>query len=205
MANWANAIATAFLVVLGVLGYFGARNALRLSERAWLSSTGASIKPVEIKPADNPQSAPTVVYIKRDQPIYFTLSCSNSGKEPALNVKPRILNSTIEGYDPLKTVSEAIQVPENTSCDGLLPEKGHYIIPPSANMTMNVASNFGEPSLIADDKLVNGEKFYVVRGCIAYDTIGAVHRSGFCYIFDTRQRPGYVPSFENCLRGFYID
>ena len=119
-------------------------------------------------------------------------------------MKMRILNSTIEGYDPSKTTSEATEVPENTSCDGLLPEKGRFGIAPSSIGTLSFASNFGEPSLIADDKLVRGEKFYVVRGCVTYDTIGTVHRTGFCYILTNRQRPGIIPPFESCPRGFSL-
>jgi hypothetical protein len=205
VAHWANAIATAFLVVLGIWAARATQNALELSQRAWLSPVGAQITPLEIKPAESTQGAPTPIFLKKDQPIHFALAVTNSGKQPALDIKVRILNYTIDGFDLEKTTMEALEVPDNTSCNGLLPEKGRLSIAPSAVAYHNLSSAFGEPSFTADDKIVSGEKFYVVRGCIAYETFGAVHRSGFCYFLENRQRGNVPPPFGDCPRGFQID
>jgi hypothetical protein len=121
VAHWANAIATAFLVGLGIWAAKATQRALELSERAWLSPVGAAIKPVEIKPADSPKGANILVYVEKDRPIYFILFLNNTGKEPALNLHVRILNSTVDGYDSAKTTMESIEVPENTSCENLKP------------------------------------------------------------------------------------
>ena len=51
-----------------------------------------------------------------------------------------------------------------------------------ANITFDTAH--GDPQLYADDRIINGSKFYVVLGCIAYMTFNAIHRSGFCYVLE---------------------
>lgn len=38
----------------------------------------------------------------------------------------------------------------------------------------------GDPPINADDKILNGDKFYVVMGCIVYTTFESTQRSQFC-------------------------
>ena len=43
-------------------------------------------------------------------------------------------------------------------------------------------SSYGDPPFLVDNRVLNGEKFYVVRGCIAYVTYDVPRRATFCYI-----------------------
>src|SRR5271157_2354112 len=207
VAHWVNAIATATLVVVGIWAAIATQNALQLSERAWVSPLGAQIR--ALPAVDIAKDAPTSVYVEKDKPIYFYVILNNSGREPALNLNTRLLNYTIDGYDPKRTTLASISVPENTACENLQPEEGRPPIAPSSPSYNMLSSVFGEPSFTADEKVVSGEKVYVIVGCSAYLTFGSVHRSGFCYMFETghvvNTVPNAAPTFVPCNRGFSMD
>jgi hypothetical protein len=112
VAHVATAVATGFLVVVGVWGVWETKKALELSQRAWLS----------------PIDAQLVIPLEIGKPIHFRLILQNTGREPARDVHFHLLNSTIEAYDPVTVSMNNITVPDNTSCDGIRPEQGRYNI-----------------------------------------------------------------------------
>jgi hypothetical protein len=80
-----------------------------------------------------------------------------------------------------------ISVPDNTACVGLEPIPGRTIIAPTtANLGIGwiFDSRHGEPQFLVDDRIMKGDKFYVMTGCAAYKTYSKTHRSSFCYIME---------------------
>lgn len=78
-----------------------------------------------------------------------------------------------------------VVVPENTACDGLSPIHGRTIIPPTGNFVgtlWSFNSQHGQPQFVANDRVLDGTKFYVVRGCGVYNTYFKPHYTSFCYI-----------------------
>ncbi|MGA2492001.1 MAG: hypothetical protein ABSF67_03520 [Roseiarcus sp.] len=170
-AHFSVAAATVFLVVVGVWGVLETKHALESTQRAWIS----------------PISAQLNVKLEASKGIRFQVNILNSGREPAVDVNFRIQNAIIESYDPRVTDMSNITVPQNSSCSTLEPLEGRLIIPPTSQGVLfqeNLDSQHGEPSLLADDKMISGSKFYVAEGCIAYKTYQSRHISSFCYIME---------------------
>ena len=111
-----------------------------------------------------------------------------------------------------------IQVPTNDTCEGLVPDPGRTVIPPLSFGGVGISENsiHGEPRLVADDRIVKGEKFYVVRGCAAYSTQEKVRNSSFVTFCILRiptqtpeqkavqppQQPTRVFQLQSCAAGF---
>jgi hypothetical protein len=126
--------------------------------------------------------------LEKDKPIQFRITFLNTGREAGRDINIQIANSTIDGYNPFTTSMKYIKVPDNTTCEGLSPVKGGGYFPPSLTGAVDdykLDSFYGEPPFSADDKIVDGDKFYLVRGCVAYVTFGSVHHSSFCYVLET--------------------
>ena len=193
---------TYFTLLLVVVGFLQWRTlaktdeTLRLQQRAWLTPVGADLGPIPVK----------------DEMIGFGIRLINSGREPATSINVKILNSTIDGISTKATNLADVDVPENTSCDGLKPQRGRADIPPTGTgyTTITQGSGFGEPRLVADDKIVSGDKFYLVRGCLAYLTQEKEKHSAFCYILASvlppptpqNHSPIRAYGFVTCRNGF---
>jgi hypothetical protein len=192
-SHLANAVATAVLVAVGIWGVLETKNALELSQRAWVSPIGGRL------------TAP----LQKDRAVHFAVFFLNTGREPAVDVASRIQNSTIDAYDPQTTDIRTIKVPDNTSCSNLSTEKGSVLIAPSPQGTATILifdSIHGDPPLYVDDKIVNGTKFYVLRGCLVYKTYEKVHHSSFCYIAAPIPGTNWDQTpFANCATGFEAD
>jgi hypothetical protein len=166
----ANVIATLLLVVVGIWGVRTTKNALKLTERAWVSPVAAALR----------------LPIEKGRPVTFDVVFINSGREPAIDINYRYFNSTIDSFSDNIDI-KTINLGQNTSCDGLMPESGTNISPSGSSQlasgtwaTMN--SLRGTPPYEVDDKVLNGDKFYVVKGCASYRTFEEPHHSGFYYI-----------------------
>ena len=121
---------------------------------------------------------------KKDKSISFGILVTNSGREPATAINTKYFNGTIDGTSTKVVNLFDVDVPANTSCDGLKPQAGRAVIAPtgSGSTTITQGSAVGDPRMVADDKIISGDKFYLVRGCFAYLTQGKERHSGFCYI-----------------------
>jgi hypothetical protein len=117
-----------------------------------------------------------------------------------------VLNSySIDAYNSQLTDLRDVRIPSNKSCDGITTVKGRYVIAPSTSNTLGLGismdSIHGSSVFYADDKIVNGSKFYVANGCAAYSTYGKMHQTSFCYILEygaavqLQQQPNIVISF----------
>jgi hypothetical protein len=171
-AHFSVAIATVLLVIVGVWGVLETRSALQSTQRAWIVPLGAQLS----------------LRVEGDRGIRFAVNVMNTGREPAVDVNLRLHNYVIDSYNSRITDMRDIIVPPNNTCDGLEPIAGRSIVPPEPNGTTATQwaldSQHGEPSLLADDKIVSGSKFYVAEGCFAYNTYRIRHTSSFCYVME---------------------
>jgi hypothetical protein len=170
---------TFLLVVVGGLQWAILRKTdetLRLQQRAWISFVGAI-------PFDKP---------KKEEGIGFRLLYLNSGREPAIGVNIATRNYVIDSYDPKFANLYDIAVPKNTSCENLSADPGKAVFWPTSLATVGVFNQnsiHGSPRYVADDKVVAGEKFYVVEGCAAYSTQEETRYASFCYILESSISP----------------
>jgi hypothetical protein len=171
-AHFSVAAATFFLVGVGVWGVIATKSALEATQRAWVSPLGAQ---VSVRPEVN-------------RGIHFAINLTNTGREPAVDLNYKVQNHIIDAYDSRFADMTNIVVPQNTACDNLHPVKGRSIVAPAVQNFPGIAWTFdsqqGDPSLLADDKIVNGIKFYVAEGCFVYDTYQAPHKTSYCYILE---------------------
>lgn len=202
------------LVIVGVLQWNTLEKTdetLRLEQRAWLEFVGAEF-------AVQPQ---------KDAALRFRLNYVNSGRQPATSANIIFDTSEIDPFVPMLTDMRDVHVPENTTCSRVNPLQGQAVYPPTLPGTfsfVNENSINGNPKLFADDKFLDGEKFYVIEGCAAYMTQGATKHSSLCYIihkatFDVTDLNGNIIAspppeapppprsyiFETCAAGFYVD
>jgi hypothetical protein len=193
---------TLLLVIVGALQWCTLQNTdetLRLQQRAWLSPTGAKLFGIPTK----------------DEAINFRLALVNSGREPASGVYTKTLNATIDGTNTKLVNLYDVEVKENTSCEGLKPRPDYAVIAPTgANTQIEqlLSSESGDPRMVADDKILSGDKFFYVRGCLAYLTQGKERHSSFCYILASvpsapspRAPSGRAFEFVLCRSGFTAD
>jgi hypothetical protein len=165
------AIATIFLVLVGAWGIYEGKNALELAQRAWIVPIGAQL----------------LLKVEPNRGIRLGVNIINPGREPAIDVNVRIQNHVIDKYAARVTDMTNVTVPANTACDNLEPIVGRSIIGPSqpgGAFQWNVDSQHGEPSLLGDENIATGNKFYVVEGCFAYMTYQKRHTSSFCYVME---------------------
>jgi hypothetical protein len=204
------AIATALLVAVGIWGVLETKSALKATQRAWVSPIGAQL----------------TAALEKNKPIHFAVFLINTGREPAVDVNFQIENSTIDKYDPQYTDMINIKVPENNACNNLSTKTSQRVLAPS-NQNIFIANNFdslhGNPTLVASDDIISGNKFYAINGCIIYNTYEEPHTSRFCYILEktdvpsgetnplnipTISLPNYKPlmttksNFATCATGF---
>jgi hypothetical protein len=166
---------------------------LELTQRAWISPVAATL----------------LRKLEKDRGILFGIDVINSGREPAVGVKMYIHNDTIESFDPQFADVTEITVPENTSCDLGIPERGASIVAPTAPGMFNLLAkdtNYGIPQFHVDDRILNGTRFYVVNGCVVYLTYNKPHHSKFCYILQSEVVDN-VPKFKfaTCGRNWDAD
>lgn len=184
-SNFFVAVATILLVVVGIFGVLVTQRALELSERAWITPIGAQL----ISPIEN------------GKPLRFILKFINTGRQPARDIEVQFQNSTIDGYDTQTTDLKNIKVAENTACVNLVPKRGRPPMPPtSGNATLAIIEDtiHGQPAFTADDRIIRGDKFYVIHGCLAYEAYEKTRQTAFCYILEstpftvTTQQPAQI-------------
>lgn len=205
-AAWALVVVTAGLVLVGIWGVCETKHTLELSERAWVTPIGAQLQEdAASKQPLNPVSGQT---------IRFVLLVQNSGREPALDTNITYKSDTIDAYDPTTTDLNDIAVPENNTCSQVVPKEGRVVFGPGTLTGVQGDSVHTTPAFFATDDITNGSKFYVLLGCIAYNTFNAPHQSSFCYILESHvpartdlnaPPPKRAFDFVNCSSGFSED
>jgi hypothetical protein len=182
------ALATIFLVGVGIWGIYETRHSLKLSERAWLSVVTLGL------------TAP----FEDGKPIHFNVVGVNFGKQPAINVAYAQENGTIKA--PPNDDWSGMQVGENHTCDGLKPIKGSIAVLPSTNGLGSLRgsdSTQGISPMVASKAILDGVIHYYVRGCVAYETFEEVHTSSYCYVLQSKPNtPVNQMPFLTCPTGF---
>lgn len=82
-AHFSVALATFFLVIVGIWGVIETKDALEASQRAWVTPIGAQL----------------TQQLSKDQGIHFGVMFINPGHEPATDIAFKIQNDTIDSYD----------------------------------------------------------------------------------------------------------
>lgn len=170
-ADFWTAIATIFLVAVGIWGVVETKHSLMLSERAWISPINANL----------------VAPIEEGKVIRFQVVFINSGKEPAINIAYSSQNGVIKA-PPYEDWS-SLAVDKNTTCDGLRTIIGSGAMAPSTGNIINgrgFDSGSGKDPITASKSIIDGIFHYYIRGCIAYTTFEEPHFSSFCYVLQTR-------------------
>jgi hypothetical protein len=188
---------TFMLVIVGALQWYTLNKTdetLRLQQRAWLTPLRAR----SVVPAWSP---------KTNEGIDFVLEMANSGREPATGVVIKIHNDFIDGTSAKQINVPDLKIPKNTSCAGLHSVPESAVVPPTGvgpSFSSGQSSIYGEPRMVADDKIINGDKFYLVEGCIAYVTLGEERHSSFCYVLHSRTGDNNQRRFQfiACSSGF---
>jgi hypothetical protein len=159
---------------------------LELNERAWVIPVGAQL------------TAPPEL----GKPLHFVVKFLNTGRQTAKDINVEIDNSVIDAYNPSETDMNTIAVPANTSCQNIKTVPDRPVFPPTSSgavITQALDTIHGTPPYNAEPKMFSGDKFYVVRGCVAYMTYEKPHTSGFCYILESTSismtvQPGQPPT-----------
>jgi hypothetical protein len=178
---------------------------LRLQQRAWLTPIGTVyIPPGGLVP---PPGKTVPVAPAKNESINFILNLTNSGREPATDSNVRIHNGTVDGTNTKYINLTDIVIPENTTCKDLHPEKGRATIPPTgigASVGVTQTSTLGEPRMVVDDRIISGDKFYFVQGCLSYLTLAKERHSSFCYILESHMAAvnQRIFVFVVCRNGF---
>jgi hypothetical protein len=191
---------TLLLVIVGGLQYCTLEKTdetLKVQQRAWLASAGTNLF-----------SSPNFPPVQNDMAINFAINFVNTGREPATGINIRIKNFTVEGSSAKNMDIAELAVPKNDSCEGVVPQIGRIVIPPTNNGTVALLrdSIHGEPYFVADEKIVSGSRFYGFIGCAAYLTQGGKHYSSFCYVLISQPNQsvagGRAFQFAPCIGGF---
>jgi hypothetical protein len=174
-----NALCTGMLVIVGAWGIYEGENALQLTQRAWLTPVGAQL----------------TSKIENNKPSHFLVFVQNSGREPARDVSFIIDNLTIGRFDPVNGTMDSVEIPNSRKCDKVPAIKGKTIVTPAVQTGLGLDSAHGEPPFYANEQILGASKYYVVRGCIAYNTYDVTHHTAFCYVL-TPLAPGTTPSTQ---------
>jgi hypothetical protein len=164
------------LAIVSIVGLRESRNAIAISERAWVAPVDARL--------DEP--------IQKDKPIKVVVLLENSGKEPALNVQ-NVANGGItlpfsaEEAAQEQLIGPGPQLP--TVCTGfpkpagaILFHSGITIYPSTVqHLQTSIADSF-----VADQGVLSGGRTFFVHGCAAYDTIDGPHSSEYCFFLGSR-------------------
>ena len=143
------------------------RQALVAGSRAWLGPTDAKVV-----------SGP----LEAGKPVTVDVSVRNSGREPARNVRWQP-SKYVSAKDD-KTLDQKIDTTLRF-CFGMpgLP-LGQVIYPSAGGEGFEFVLPFEGEEI--SQEVVDGSSVLVVQGCLAYETFGQTHHSGFCFFFNNK-------------------
>jgi hypothetical protein len=187
-ADFWTALATIFLVIVGIWGVIETKHALKLSERAWISVIGAGLR------------APP----EEGKVIQFNAILINFGKQPGISTDYAVQHGTVKAPPPEDWTS--LSVERNNTCEGLHPKAGAQAIMPALNalgIVRGFDSGNGRDPMTASKAIIDGVFHYYVRGCVAYETFEEPHISSFCYVLKTQAGVAWDKTpFVACNTGF---
>lgn len=190
-ADFWTALATIFLVGVGIWGVAETKHALKLSERAWVS----------------PVATVLAAQLEEGKVIRFNVVFVNFGKQPGINTIYAIQHGVTKA-PPFEDWS-SLTVEKNSTCDGLIPVKGAFAIVPSINgigTFRTFDSGTGKDPITTNKAIIDGVLHYYFRGCVAYTTFDETHISSFCYVLQSRAGVEWNKlAFLPCHTGFEAD
>ncbi len=142
------------------------REALIANSRAWISPMSAGFE-------ETP---------KLHQPLKFGIQYGNPGRSPALAVRPVYrMRSLAKGVFDDNSVKSIIE--SDAICNNVVEAPGADVIYPEQPNGYKLEFTSGEPNFIEDQELFNGSKAFLLEVCFAYQTIGVLHHTSFCYYY----------------------
>lgn len=139
-----------------------ARQALDSNRRAWIVPLGARFK-----------SPPS-----RTKPVEIEVAYENEGNEPAVvsnSYQPVQLTDAVDGGTDRVTRQTIV----NETCRKAQPAgQGLVVYPKQSRVYTNVSLL---PPNFLTAEILRGTSVLHVRGCINYETLGAIHRSTYCF------------------------
>ena len=169
-------IGTWVLAFVSIWGLRESRNAIAISERAWVAPIDARL--------DEP--------LQRDKPIKVVVLLENSGKQPALNVQNVANGGITLPFSAEEAAREQLTGPEYqppAECTGfpkpagaVFVHSGTTIYPSTVqHLQASIAGTF-----VADQRVLSGDTTFFVHGCVTYDTIDGPHSSEYCLFLGSR-------------------
>jgi hypothetical protein len=172
---------TGLLIIVGLLQsciLYKTDETLREQQRAWLA-------PRRLAPPEN-------FLNKKNQYTEVEFQYENVGGGPALGVSVeygRDIVTLNEFRDQTVIANKVRGLLKGRECDSIVPERnGPAIFPKAQNFLV-----IGFPTELVQK--INAESHYaIVVACLAYRSVGGVHRSRFCHILEPKVRPADQPN-----------
>lgn len=149
---------------------------MELSERAWVAMI-----------SEGPVSAPVL-----GQPLRFGIQITDAGKQPATDLAYATSASVI--VPPPSNDFSFLQLPPNTTCEGLKPADGGGVAVPNAITIWSTDTGRGTRPVFISDDMMQGRSYVAVQSCIAYRTFNKVHHTAACYVFQIHPNAAPAPA-----------
>jgi hypothetical protein len=166
--TWTAAVVAAGAAGLLIWQIIATREASFLENRAWLAPINA--RPLEVK--------------KPSGLILYGISLPNMGKSPAINLNWKADSYLIQ--NPSSRDYRTAKFHGGNPCDGLAPDDkgGEASYPTQADQPPPTKTELTKSGITWGGDIESGKQIVVVRGCVAYETIGRSGFSAYCFIFD---------------------
>ena len=145
------------------------RDSLIANSRAWISPVNANI----------------TSEISKNAPLEFSITYTNSGRSPALDVHPVY---SLDKIPSSKLADNSINdfIEGKDVCEGVDIKPGAQVAYPELPDTF--IFKVGLPGWI-DDGVISGDTTMLARMCFVYKTMGQVHHTAFCYYYRVGASP----------------
>jgi hypothetical protein len=145
------------------------RDSLIANSRAWISPVNANI----------------TSEISKNAPLEFSITYTNSGRSPALDVHPVY---SLDKIPSSKFADNSINdfIEGKDVCEGVDIKPGAQVAYPDLPDTFMF--KVALPGWI-DDGVISGETTMLARMCFVYKTMGQVHHTAFCYYYRVGSSP----------------
>lgn len=166
-------------------------NAAERDQRAWLS----------------PELMELLAPIAVGSRIQLRIIYENSGKTPAFGFSHGEDGGALLVPDGFSDWDH-IEIPENTTCRGILPLDTGPVIYPSVHFGNDLEYDATPKKDIAIvvNQIIAGRRILWMNGCFKYITLGKPHYSQFCYfLLPERDKPSEKWRFKSCPTGDNAD
>lgn len=190
-------VAIPLLIASGAL-YWGMQDLVAEANLSFEAGARAWISPV---------AAGLPTPIENGKPITIGLRYTNVGKAPASDVNIHYALHVFPN-DAMDNGKAMATIASSDICAGVEPVKGAEVVYPTSGIARLVlAINPADPKtgkhVALYDTYMAGNQTLAAQFCVAYKTLGATHKSAFCYFY----RPGVSEgaSLNQCNQGNYAD